>query len=251
MPVVSRFAPALGVALTLCLSPLAFAAHPLITEDTGTQGSGNFQLELTTESMRVREAGQRQYVLLNTAVLAYGFVETADVLVTLPWLKLGQPDSAHGLTDAGLDIKWRFYETGPWSFALKPGVTFPTGDDTKNLGAGRHTWSAYVVSSVDLKPWAFHLHLGHRHNNNLSNDRVNIWHASLATSWQVLEPLKLVLDVGTDTNTDRGTDDHPYFAIAGLIWSVRPNLDIDLGVRTERTDNMRTVATLAGLAFRW
>ena len=31
---------------------LAQAAHPLITEDTGTQGRGKFQLELTAESGR-------------------------------------------------------------------------------------------------------------------------------------------------------------------------------------------------------
>jgi hypothetical protein len=237
--------------LLLCLPPAAFAAHPLITEDTGTQGQGRFQLELTTESMRVRETGQRQYVALNTAVLAWGFTGTADVLVTVPWLRLGQPDSVHGLTDVGLDIKWRFYETGAVSFALKPGVTFPTGDDTKNLGAGRTTWSAYLVTTVDLKPWAFHLHLGHRHNNNTFNERVDIWHASAAASYQVLDSLKLVVDAGVDTNTDRGAGSHPFFAIAGLIWSVRPDFDLDLGVRTERSDTMRAMVALAGMAFRW
>jgi hypothetical protein len=251
MSISFRIVPALGTILWLCLSLPAHAAHPLITEDTGTQGSGHFQLEFTSETMRVRETGQRQHVLLNTAVLAWGFIETADLLVTVPWLRLGQPDSVQGLTDVGLDIKWRFYETGPVSFAFKPGVTFPTGDDTKNLGAGRHTWSAYVVASVDLKPWAFHLHLGHLHNNNLSNDRVNIWHASIAATYQVLDSLKLVFDTGVDTNTDRGADSDPFFAIAGLIWSVRPNLDLDLGVRTERSDSMRTVAALAGMAVRW
>jgi hypothetical protein len=247
----ARTVATLAAGLLLCLSSTTHAAHPLITEDTGTQGSGNFQLELTTESMSVRETGQSQYVLLDTAVLAWGFAETADLLVTVPWLKLGQPDSTQGLTDIGLDIKWRFYETGPVSFAFKPGVTFPTGDDTKNLGAGRNTWSAYIVTTLDHKPWAFHLHLGHQHNNNLSNDRVNIWHGSLAASVQLLDPLKLVLDLGTNTNTDRGSDWHPFFAIAGLIWSVRPNLDLDLGVRSERTDSMRAVAALAGMAIRW
>lgn len=33
------------------------AAHPLITEDTGTQGRGNFQLELTTEHALEEEGG--------------------------------------------------------------------------------------------------------------------------------------------------------------------------------------------------
>lgn len=39
-----------AIILVAALLPLPlFAAHPLITEDTGTQGKGNFQLELTGE----------------------------------------------------------------------------------------------------------------------------------------------------------------------------------------------------------
>jgi len=239
------------VCLLLCLSPDVFAAHPLITEDTGTQGQNNFQLELTHETLQVREGGAKQAIALNTATLAWGFVDSADVIVTVPWLKLGQPDSSQGLADMGLDIKWRFYESGPVSFAFKPGITFPTGDDTRSLGAGRNTWSAYLVSSVELKPWAFHFHLGHRHNNNLSNDRVNIWHASMAASYQLHETMKLVVDGGIDTNTDRGADSDPVFGIVGLIWSARDNLDVDLGVRAEHTDTSRTTALLAGMAVRW
>lgn len=247
----SRGTARLAVGFLLCIAPAAFAAHPLITEDTATQGRGHFQFELTSETARVRETGTRQYVGLNTAVFTYGFIDTADVLVTVPWLKLGQPDSTHGLTDVGLDIKWRFYKTGPVSFAFKPGVTFPTGDDTKDLGAGRHTWSAYLATSVDLTPWAFHLHLGHLHNNNTFNDRVNIWHVSAAATRQVADGLKLVVDAGIDTNTDRTADSDPFFAIAGLIWSPRHNLDFDLGVRTERSDTLRAVTTLAGVTIRW
>lgn len=251
MLAVARLAPALGVALTLCLPPPVFAAHPLITEDTGTQGRGNFQFELTTESIRIRETGLRQHNALTAAILTYGFVETADVLVTAPFLRLGQPDSSHGPADIGFDIKWRFYETGPVSFALKPGVTFPTGNDDRNLGAGRMTWSLYQVTTVDLKPWAFHLHLGHHHNNNTFSERVDIWHISAAVTWLVHEKLKLVLDAGQNTPTETGATSDPAFVIGGLIWSPRSNFDIDLGIRTERSDTQRALAGLAGITFRW
>jgi len=162
----------------------------------------------------------------------------------------GSPGT-HGLTDLGLDMKWRFYEKDKLSFAFKPGVTFSTGDDTRNLGTGRHTWSAYVTASYETAPWTWLLHLGHVHNNNTFNERVDIWHASAAVVRQLGDFLKIVLDAGIDTNTQNGTVSDPIFAIAGLIWSVRADFDVDLGFKAERADTYRTNTLLAGLAWRW
>jgi hypothetical protein len=249
---VRRRARWLAVGLCLLGRPAAAqAAHPLITEDTGTHGLGRFQLELTTEHTTTREAGTRQVSALTSAVVAYGVADTADVLVTVPWLRLGAPVAEAGLADIGLDLKWRFYESGPLSVAFKPGLTFPTGDDARSLGVGKHTWSAYLVTTWDLKPWTLHLHLGHLHHNNTFNARVDIWHASAAVVRQLGDSLKLALDAGVDTNTDRAADSDPVFVIAGLIWSLRPDFDLDLGVKTERTDTHRANTLLAGLAWRW
>jgi hypothetical protein len=58
----------------------AHAAHPLITEDTGTQGAGAFQLELTGE--RARDDDLAPGVLRafrRAAVLSYGVADTADL----------------------------------------------------------------------------------------------------------------------------------------------------------------------------
>ena len=44
-----RLAPAFFAAM---FAQVAHGAHPLLTEDTGTQGKGNFQLELTGERGR-------------------------------------------------------------------------------------------------------------------------------------------------------------------------------------------------------
>ena len=37
-----------------------FATHPLITDDTGTQGRGKFQIELTSEHGYEQEEGTRE-----------------------------------------------------------------------------------------------------------------------------------------------------------------------------------------------
>jgi len=243
---------ALGLAL---LWPVVVpAAHPLITEDTGTQGEGHFQFELTTEHATVKDAGSRQAVALNSAVLAYGATPHLDLLVSVQHLRLGATGtgrSEHGLADAGLDLKWRFYENGAMSMALKPGVTFPTGDAQRGLGVGKSTWSAYLVTSIDVQPWSFHLHIGHLHHNNTFNERVDLWHASAAVTRAFSESLKLVLDGGIDTNTRREDGSDPVFATLGLIWSPVRNFDIDAGYRIVQTDTIDARSWLAGLTWRF
>lgn len=239
------------------LSPLsAQAAHPLITEDTGTQGQGHFQFEFTSEHATLRESGANQLMTLTTAAFSYGAAENVDVIFTVPYLRLGSSvangtPGAHGITDLGLDVKWRFYEQDKLSLAFKPGITFPTGDDTRNLGNGRHTWSAYVTASYETAPWSWHLHLGHVHHNNTFNDRVDIWHASAAVVRQLGDTFKLILDTGIDSNTDRSAKTDPVFLITGLIYTPHPNFDIDLGYKLESTESWRARTLLAGLTRRW
>ncbi|MGH6885861.1 MAG: transporter, partial [Geminicoccales bacterium] len=89
--------------LLFCLSAAidAQAAHPLITEDTGTQGAGRYQLEALAEELEAR--GTRRDIEVWRGVLSYGIAETADVQVGVPLYRDG-PD---GVGDASLDLKWR------------------------------------------------------------------------------------------------------------------------------------------------
>ena len=243
-------------AVALLLSAPLPAAHPLITEDTDTLGRGNSQLELTTEHIAVRSGELEQYSVLSTAVLGYGLSDRTDVLFTAPHLRIGE-DAAlgtpgtHGFTDLGIDIKWRFYESGPLGFAFKPGLTVPTGDEQGGLGVGRTTWTLYLVSSYKIEDWTFLLHLGHVHHNNTFNERVNLWHASAAVTWQATDRMQLILDAGVDRNAEHHANDDPVFVIGGLIFSPRDDLDLDLGYRSTAVDSEREHALLAGLTVRW
>jgi hypothetical protein len=252
-----RFTPGRLAALLWAFGPLAVhAAHPLITEDTGTQGQSNFQVELTNEQFTIEEDAGKQKLALTTLTLGYGVVDSVDLIVSVPYLKLGASQSdgtpgTQGMGDLGLDVKWRFYEEDKLSLAMKAGVTFPTGDDVLGLGAGRHTWSAYIVSTYALEQWTFHLHLGYLHFNNTANDRVKIWHASAAAERKLTDDLRIVFNTGVDTNTDREANKELVFLITGLIYSPRPNLDLDVGYKIESTDTLRANALLTGITLRW
>jgi len=242
--------------LAVLFAPTLPAAHPLITEDTGTLGQGGWQLELGNEHITLRSDGAEQDLVLTTAALTYGLSGHTDLIVTVPHLRIGADPltgepGTHGLVDVGFDLKWRFYEQGPFSFVLKPGVTFPTGDTQRALGTGDTVWTLYLVSGYALEKWNFLLHLGHVHHNNTFNERVNLWHASAAVTWQAAERLKLIFDTGIDRNVERFATDDPVFVIGGLIYSPVDDFDLDLGYRAAVVEDVREHALLAGLTLRW
>lgn len=244
------------VSVLLCmLAPAAgHAAHPLITEDASTQGNGKLQLELTHEHDKLRQNGANAYATLSSAVLSYGVVDSLDAIIALPYLRLDHSSNtptASGMGDVGVDIKWRFYEKGPLSLAFKPGITFPSGDETQGLGAGKHGWGIFFTGSYEAAPWALHLHLGSFQNHNVVNERVHLWHGSAAITRRMGEEVRLILDAGINSHTDRGTRSDPAFLIAGLIWSLYKNFDIDAGYKIESSDSARTHTLLSGLTWRW
>ena len=183
------------IIVSLAFPALSLAAHPLITDDTGTQGKGKFLFELNGQTSHETErsgietgtditAKGRETEL--KATLTYGVIDNVDVILTLPyqWKKTEVGDATisdvSGIADISVEVKWRFFEKDGLSFAVKPGITLPAGDKNKDLGAGRATATLYLITTKEIDPWAFHLNLGYKRNENSVDEREDIWHASLA-----------------------------------------------------------------------
>lgn len=249
------------------LFTVSHAAHPLITDDTGTQGKGKFQLEVNSEFTYDKEREFNEdvgdYVTVKetggevATILSYGIASNVDIVVGLPYQwKKTRKDSAEtsdedGVSDVSFEVKWRFYEKENLSLALKPGITFPTGDDEKGLGAGRMTYSMFFIMTKEIELFAFHLNLGYIRNENKSDERRDIWHASLASEIEAVKDLKLVADIGMKRNPSKGSSTDPAFIIGGLIYSVTENINIDFGVKfgLNRPETDRTL--LAGMSMRF
>jgi hypothetical protein len=92
------------------------------------------------------------HTVKSGAVLSYGMRDEADLIFSLPYQRVstsqdGSVTTARGLADAGVDVKWRFYKKDDLSFALKPGVSVATGDDSQGLGSGRASYSLFLVTT--------------------------------------------------------------------------------------------------------
>ena len=255
-----------AIVIMLFMTGTAFGAHPLITDDTGTNGKGKFQLELNgefawdkekSEGITVKESGFEA----ATAISA-GLLDTLDIVCGIPyqWNRTEEDGSIvsddEGISDVGLELKWRFFDQNGLSFALKPGITIPSGDEGKGLGTGKVCYGASFIASKEIDPFTFHLNLGFTHNEfklkaDEDSNEDNLWHVSFAGTYDVVENLQLVANFGIERNSDKESGTDPAFALIGLIYSVTPDLDVDLGFKAGLSKTETDSALLMGLTMRF
>jgi hypothetical protein len=234
----------------------SFAAHPLITDDTGTQGKGKFQLEVNGEYGHDKGDGVTRKTTQLASTLTYGVIDPLDIVLGIPYQHnriedAGSVTKGNGISDLSVEMKWRFYDQDGLSFGLKPGITFPTGDNDKGLGAGKATYHLFFITTKEIKPWAFHLNLGYIRNENKNDESPNLWHASFAAEVEVAKDLKVVGNIGIQRSTKRNATMHPAFILGGLVYSLSENFDIDFGIKGGLSKPETDYSVLAGITWRF
>lgn len=240
----------------LSCATTAFAAHPLITDDAGTMGAGKAQLEMNGEYGHDKEDGVTSTKTEGAATLSYGLSETVDLVVGLPYqhLRVKEADTTlteNGISDTAIEVKWRFYEHDDLSLAIKPGLTLPTGDDEKGLSSGKASYSLFFIASQEMDPWAFHLNLGYIRSENTLDEEKDLWHASVAASLAVTEDLHAVANLGVESNPAKLTGSDPAFFLAGLVYALSEEFDLDCGIKYGLTDPETDYTVLAGVTWKF
>jgi len=236
-----------GALAAFLFASSAHGAHPLNTEDTGTQGKGRWQLELNGERNRDRVGDDTVRGAQAAAVLSYGLAETLDLQAGVPWLDTGPQQ---GVSDAIAAVKWRFWEREALSFGLRAGASFPTGNEEKGLGNGRAAWAALLIGQYEGERWIFLSHLGYRRNRNTLGDRESLGEISGAVLYKATESLKLLVDATRTTNPDPASNTALRQVVAGAIYSVSKDLDLDVGLR-DGNDPAIDRALMLGVTLRW
>ena len=243
-----RALPPLIALATLSLAAGACrAAHPLQTEDTGTQGAGNVEIE--NGFSRARFDGTT--VFTYQPQVSVGLATTVDAIVQPSWVSVHSAADASGLGDTNLDAKWRFLGVDPWSLAVRAGLQVPTSQHGLGLQHGDVSEHALLVATWDSAPTTVHANLGLTHNPSAPGARQTIAHVSAAVMQAINERLILTVDGGFGQNPDAGRGGWPGTILAGAIWTARPGLDLDLGYQVSLNAEPVNRQWLAGLTWRF
>jgi hypothetical protein len=247
--------------LCLCAPVFTFAAQPLATDDTGTLGTAKFQLETGLQLDWDRQDDIRTTSQTVSVTLTCGVFDSLDLVAALPysWQNIRNngftTTDNSGFNDLSLAIKWRFLEAGHFSLALKPAVTIPTANYDRGLGAGRPSYGAALISTVESKPVAIHANVGYtcqKYTDNAKDTgREDLLNLSLAAAVSVTPALQLVAEIGTATNTDSTSSIWPVFLTGGAIYSVIDNLDLDLGIKGGLSKPETDISLLAGATVKF
>jgi hypothetical protein len=220
----------LGVfsSMLILIGTTVHAAHPLVTDDTGTQGTGGYQIEVNTDWLRDANTKTRT----ATATLTRGLTETTDIFLDMPFA-LSHP---MGLNDIGLGLKWRLLESDGLSLGLKPELSISSGDQEKQLGDGRSGAALTFLTQYESGDWTWLFNVGtelHRYSSASSQDeyRRYINKASVGLTYQLDDQWLLILDTGVQSHVNKSVKKDPRFAIIGLIYSLSEDAELDVGYK--------------------
>ena len=240
---------------------LACAAHPLATDDAGTNGARKFQMETSAEFGWDKQGNVKTTRQTTGVSLSAGILDSLDLVLTSPytWQQIRENSSTvrdnSGLNDLTVEMKWRFLEYGPASFAIKPGIILPTASRDKGLGNGRPGYGVTLISTVEYKPVAVHINTGYLHQQYVREDRSanreDLFTLSLAGVVEVAKGVQLVAALDTTTNPDKTSDTWLAAITGGFIYTVTDSLDLDLGVKSALTKPETDFTLLTGLTFKF
>jgi hypothetical protein len=232
----------------LGVTPLAHAAHPMISDDTGTQGTGNLELELGNAWTVQGGVG----TFLFQPQLSVGASTSVDLIVQPSYLSAvdASGQRQHGTGDTNVDFKWRFYGAAPFSLALRAGLLAPTSQQGLGIPHGRAGEHVTLISTLEHEPVTVNVDLGYAHVPPQSGVRTDLYHLSSAGMYAINAKTSLVADLSLDSNPSSGGPGLQTVLLGGLIYTVRPGFDIDAGFRGRLSGNGPPQQYLVGLTFR-
>lgn len=237
--------------LLVCFSASAY--HPLITDDTGTIGKGNIQLEFGIEYAQDKAEGINSKETQLSATVAYGLIDSIDIILGIPYLFIKETgeECENGISDISIEIKCNCGTINNLNLAIKPGITIPSGDDEQGFGTGEITSTFFLIIDKEFESTSLYFNAGYIRNENKSGERKNLWHVSLAGEYRVTDALKLVVNLGMEKNPEEGSSENPAFLLGGLVYSVIDNLDLDIGVKTGLNSTETDYTLLTGITLNF
>ncbi|MFO1412569.1 MAG: hypothetical protein U1F10_01365 [Burkholderiales bacterium] len=238
-------------AATLLATGHAMAAHPFLTEDPGTLGTGKMQVELGLAAGSADPAVGGNAALFSPQ-LSIGVTPTLDLIGQGVWTRQTQSGgpTLYGGGDVLADFKWRFFENDDYALAVRAGLDLPAGDPDIGFGTGGVGAHVLAIVGVTRDTWAFYGNAGYARAHG-SGTRNNLGVFSAAFTYTDLAPWQAFVEVAAYSNPDPAQRQWPAIARTGLIYTVNPSLDLDIGFQARLNPSAPRAVLLAGATIRW
>jgi hypothetical protein len=229
----------------------AHAAHPMLTEDPQTQGTGHVELELG-QSFARGDPLQGGSGTEFAPQLTGGASPTLDIILRTTWLTQSPADAptARGWGDSLLDFKWRFHESAPVAFAVRAGVDLPTGDAARGLGTGAAGYHIIAIAGWQLARVNVNANVGYARVRQ-EGARSDVGAVTAAVVGPNESSWRTFIEATTVSNPDPHIAQWPAFARTGLIYSATKWLDLDAGYQARLNRSATREVWLIGATLRW
>lgn len=243
----------------------ALAGPPLATDDAGTVEPGKVEIELNGSYSHDKESAAGVTTKNSTSgaemKITTGLYKNIGISMAIPYT-ISERDKENGqlvgkgdgFGDMTVEIKYAFAELDGINFAIKPSVIIPT--DTSGLTGDHWQFGTTLIATREFYEGTYvvHANLGYEHhsyNDGVAGSRSNLWSGSVAGEMEITKGLFAVADFGLATNPDKGSDDLPSYALAGVRYEINDHLDANAGVKLGLTKPEDDINVLYGLLLKF
>ncbi len=212
----------------LVWSSASFAAHPLATDDVGTQERGLVEWEASAYAAP-GDASPAAATLLGMGLAAHvGLGERVAVGAGLLHHGPVGPASWAGQLDLTADLKWRLFEFGPGGerggFALRFDYAAPTGFDARAFG---HGLGARAVLTLQKGPLEYHLNAGLQRSGLGATEGTGEWLTTVgnAVGFQVRSDMRVLMEAGVQ----KGVGEPSFTALGAVQWQPSDGVIVSAG----------------------
>lgn len=245
----NRFSVIFILVMIVSQAPILQAGPPLITDDPGTPGDGNWEINIgfTIEKLKTETSYEAPILDIN-----YGLGERLQLKYEVPWLILDEEGAAskNGLGNSEIGLKYRFLdeEQHGVSMSIYPQLSFnnPTSSDERGLvDSGMELLIPFQLSK-DIGSAELLIELGY---NLIEHDK-DEWIYGLATGWQLTKSAKFVAEINGVTKNDF-EENVLVFNIGGIL-NVHKNINLLFSAGRSFRESSETQPGLIGyLGFQF
>lgn len=218
----------LALCVSLSCAPLlrAQGGPPFLTNDPGTPGNGNWEINVGAMATHVSGASAYQLPQLD---INYGAGERVQLTVQVPYAvqSSGGEPQARGWGNAFIGVKWRFYDAGEGGWQVSAFPQFETAGSARAQQRGLAIDGPRLLLPVEVSrrvgPVDVNLEVGYYFPRNGPDERF----LGLVVGRQVTERLELDAEIYADRASGAPPDDttldvglryrlHPAFVLLGM-----------------------------------